>query len=238
MEKSDIVKHLIRYKAIQIRDFAAGEEPFEYSSGHHGPGYCMIKGLVSQRALLAAMVGALVPKVLDAFPDIEYVAGNATGGMIPAYVLAEKLGQRLGREVPYFYVRNTRKIGGHKELITGDQNNSFFVPGRRGLVLEELTNFAVTTCNSAIVQREAGYDVRHAATLVDYNHQASRDRLNQNGVTLTSLLTVHDILDLAEAQGALKPHLVADYRAFLSDPIAWQIARGIPLPSEKKEAAA
>lgn len=192
----------------------------------------MIKGLVSQRILLENMVKLLAEKVADVFPDIEYVSGNATGGMIPAYILAGTLERLLGKPVPYFYVRNTRKIGGHGELLTGDKNNDYFKPGRRGLVMEELVNFAQTTCNSAIVQREAGYDVRHAASLVNYDHDTSRALLAETGITMVHLFTVSEILTLAE--GLYDKHLVDDYREFLKSPVDWQLARGYELP-EKKE---
>lgn len=232
MDKKRFVEMLIRFNALTIRDIEGGEEPFLYSSGNRGPGYLMIKGLVSQRLLLENMIKVLADNVAEAFPDIEYVSGNATGGMIPAYVLAGTLERRLGRPVPYFYVRNTRKIGGHGELLTGDKNNEYFASGRRGLVMEELVNFAETTCNSAIVQREAGYDVRHAACLVNYDHVKSRVHLQANGITMVHLFTVGEILDLAVE--FYDKRLVDDYRSFLANPSQWQLDRGYPLPQKKE----
>lgn len=227
------VGQIIGAQALALRDVAAGESPFKYSSGNFGPGYLMVKGLVSQRELLKGLITLLAEKVEDAFPEIEYVAGNATGGMVPGYILAEVLTWRLGREVPYIYIRNTRKIGGHGEYITGDKNNSFFVPGRKGLVFEELVNFAVTTTNSALVQRDAGYDVRFAATIVSYNHDRLKRLLSDTGVTLIHLLTVEDILSVAE-KGYIEKRLVDDYRSFLADPQGWQSTRGI-VPEKKVE---
>lgn len=173
------VDRIVGAHAVAIRDIEAGEKPFVYSSGNQGPGYLMFKGLVSQRQLLKAMVHHLAFKTLNIFPDVEYVAGNATGGMVPGWIMAEALSTLAGREVPYFYVRNTRKIGGHGELLTGDKNNDFFQPGRRGLVFEELVNFAETTTNSALVQRDAGYEVRFGATIVSYDQPRTRALLEE-----------------------------------------------------------
>lgn len=228
-----IVAEMVRARALVIRDIAGGEETFVYSSKHRGPGYLMIKGLVSQRELLRLMVRLTAAKVADEFPDIEYVSGNATGGMIPAYVLAERLSVLFGRDIPYVYVRNTRKIGGHGEYITGDKNNDFFQPGRRGLVFEELVNFAQTTTNSALVQRDAGYDVRHAATFVSYDHAPARELLSMNGITMMHLMTVADILSAAE--DVLEKRLVDDFRAYLTDPISWQLAHGITPPKKEDD---
>lgn len=229
----DFVDRMVAVGAISIRDVDAGETPFLYSSGNFGPGYLMVKGLVSQRKLLEALVGHLAYKVLDIFPDVEYVAGNATGGMVPAWIMAGKLSELLGREVPYFYVRNTRKKGGHNELLTGDKYNDFFVPGRRGLVLEELVNFAETTCNSALVQREAGFDVRFAAAIASYDQPKARELLRETDVELIELLTIKRMLESLEDRGTFQPHLIASWKEFLASPMEWQRKRGItPNPKE------
>lgn len=228
------VGQMVSVGAISIRDIDAGEKPFKYSSGNFGPGYLMVKGLVSQRALLEALVAHLAHLVLDIFPDVEYVAGNATGGMIPAWIMAGNLSELLGKEVPYFYVRNTRKRGGHNELLTGDTYNSFFQRGRRGLVLEELVNFAETTCNSALVQRDAGYDVRFAAAIVSYDQPKARELLRETDLELISLLTIRRILDSLEQRNLFAPHLIASWREFLKDPMGWQSKRGI-VPEIREE---
>lgn len=222
----ELAQCIFTTRAIVIRDVDGGEEPFIYSSGNKGPGYIMLKGLVSQRPLLKALVYQLAHEVLERFPDVEYVAGNATGGMIPGWIMAEALSDLTAREIPYLYVRETRKLGGHKELITGDKQSSFFRPGRRGLVVEELVNFAETTTNSARVQREVGYDVRHAATIVSYDHSESRRLLEQNGIELVYLLTVRELLTIAKHHG-YELKLVDSWLSFLDDPIEWQRKRGL-----------
>lgn len=229
-----LVQSMVDIGAIAIRDVDGGETPFEYSSGNFGPGYVMVKGLVTQKPLLEAMVYHLAYRVVDVFPEVEYVAGNATGGMIPAWIMAEALTTLLNRRVEYFYVRNTRKIGGHGELITGDNLNAFFVSGRRGIVMEELVNFADTTCNSAIVQREKGYVVDFAATLLNYDHAKSRERLTQEGVELISLFRLAEVLDIVESEQMFSPHLVKSWRDFLKDPMGWQSARGI-VPKQREK---
>jgi orotate phosphoribosyltransferase len=163
-----------------------------------------------------------------------FMHSHAPGGMVPAWIMAGKLGELLGRDVPYFYVRNTRKKGGHNELLTGDRYNDFFVPGRRGLVLEELVNFAETTCNSALVQREAGYDVRFAAAIASYDQPRARDRLRETDLELIELLTIKRMLDSLEERGTFAPHLIASWREFLAGPVEWQNKRGI-IPNTKQE---
>ena len=156
----DLVRQMLDAKMLDFRNIANGEQPFVYSTGNKGPGYLMVKALVSQRPLFRALIHHLAFKVLGTFPDVEYVAGNVTGGMIPGFELADALSTLTARHIPYVYVRDARKQGGQGEQITGDKNNDFFCQARRGLVVEELVNYAQTTTNSALVQSEAGVDHR------------------------------------------------------------------------------
>src|SRR3989338_4329370 len=228
---AELVERMLQCGAVSIRDVDAGEEPFLYSSGNRGPGYVMMKGLVSQRKLLTDLVRNLAHKVYARFPDVEYVAGNATGGMIPGWIMAEQLSRITGRHVPYVYVRNTRKIGGHGESITGDKQNAFFSSKRRGLVVEELVNFAETTVNSASVQRDAGHTVQYAATILFYDNLKSHLSLTNSGVKLISLMTLAELLTVIRDKRLLEPHLVDSYMSFLADPVGWQKFRNL-LPKE------
>ena len=229
----ELVGEMITVGAVSFRDVENGEEPFLYSSGNRGPGYVMVKGLVSQRALLRNLTWQLTLKVGEQFPDVDYVAGNATGGMIPGWLVAEHLTTLTGRHIPYFYVRGTRKQGGHGEVITGDKLNPFFAPGRRGLVVEELVNFAETTTNSTLEQRKAGYDVQYAATILSYDHDRMKQKLEAAAVTLISLITLSELLEVADRK--FPKRLVDDYRTFLKNPKQWQLDRGYELPKQEKE---
>lgn len=120
-------KLLLDAKAVSIRDINGGEQPFLYSSGNYGPGYVMVKGLVGRRMVLDDLVYALSRKLLTGVGGIQFIAANATGGMIPGWMLAENLAK------PYVYVRGTRKKGGHKELVTGAANNDEIKKGDNAL---------------------------------------------------------------------------------------------------------
>ncbi len=224
---------ILQEKAVVIRDVDGGEKPFLYSSGNWGPGYCMIKGLVGKKWLMEDLVHNLAIKVAAAAPKIEFVAANATGGMVPGWILSNHLERKkplgLDRPVPYVYVRGTRKKGGHGELVTGIENNDLIGHGQRALVVEELVNFAETTCNSAEALRELGYEVTHAACILFYDNPVAKQRLKDTGVELIYLLTLPEILAVAEAEKTHAPHVIQSYRDFLADPKGWQAQRGLKL---------
>lgn len=226
------IEAILKADAMVIRDVDGGEDPFLYASGWRGPGYIMIKGMVSQdffRRLALLLAIKLAPKAIDA----TFVAGNATGGIIPGWLLSEYLGMLLNREmrfmyvkgtrfrgevkdnpvmvinkknlermaqyltagvieclpgidfvagaapggmvlgwrlseilslhmgknVPFVYVREKPKAGGHKELITGIQGNPFFKPGMKALTVGQVSDLnSASTRHVAKALEDLGYE--------------------------------------------------------------------------------
>lgn len=237
----EVATKIVNAGAVEVRDVDAGEQPFVYSSGNRGPSYVMIKGLVGQRQVLKFLTAQLALKIAPLHGQhFDFIDGNATGGMIPAYDLADRVEEVLGMEpgsLPYVYLRGTRKEGGHGELITGDRRNQEITLGMSALVMEELVNYAVTTCNAANIFREAGYNVSHAACILTYDHDASNRRLAENNVTLVPLITLPQLLDAADAEGLIQKDAVQSCLDYLADTVKWQLTRGLVIPEAEAKIA-
>lgn len=221
---------LVDVGAVSIHDVDGGEEPFLYSSGNWGPGYLDVKGTVGAQETFKFLVSQVAGKAVREEIDFDWVAGNATGGMPPAYEFRERFQAYTGREIGYCYIRGSRKEGGHGELITGLQH----VPKERPdgtptkwVVMEELVNFATTTTNSAKLLRGEGFIADEALTILTYDHDMNRSLLEESGVRLTSLITLPRLLDAVVASGRIKPELVEKYRAFQAAPQKWMDDRGL-----------
>jgi orotate phosphoribosyltransferase len=80
--------------------------------------------------------------------------------------------------------------------------------------------------------RDAGYRVTHAATILFYNNPEAIKALKEHGIEMIYLLTLPDLLTVAEKNKTHSLKAVADYRKFLIDPLGWQAARGLT-PIEK-----
>lgn len=213
--------------AVEIRDVDAGEEPFLYASGNWGPGYVSIKGLVGRKQIIRSLCKLLAEKIAVEAPHLRFVAGNVTGGLVPGWLLSENLEPLLDRVVPFVYIRDTRKKGGQKEIITGIANNPEIHPGDNGLVVEELANFAQTTCNGAEALREAGYTVTHAACILFYDNPEAVKALQEAGIGEVCLFTLPQLLEIAERQQTHRREAIEGYREFLRDPLSWQAKRGL-----------
>lgn len=233
----EVAVTIIKTGAVEVRDVDAGDAPFVYSTGNRGPGYVMVKGLVGQPVAFKYLTRALAEKVLSIGAKIDFVEGNATGGMVPGWQLRNDLSDLAKHEYPYCYLRGARKEGGHGELITGDRANPFIQKGMNVLIVEELVNFAGTTSNAAEEFRCAGYQVTHAACILSYDHPESNAKLKEHKVSLIPLITLPELLDAGLAAGLLPKASVDSYKEFLVDPTGWQLKRGYVVPEASAQKA-
>ena len=212
----------------QIEAIWPGRRPFLYASGNWGPGYVMIKGLVGNKKLIRCLLRYLAFLLAEQWPTgINFVAGNVTGGMIPGWVLSEELEVLFGREVPFVYIRELRKTGGHKELVTGIHKNPLILPEDSGLDTEELVNFAKTIINGAGVLRNAGYQCKAGTCILYYDNPEANKELVAAGIQMVSLLTLSRLIDVAEKYQTHPKPLLEEYRRFLKNPLQWQTDRGL-----------
>jgi orotate phosphoribosyltransferase len=224
VEIRDVPLHVTN---IEVDQLSRNRQPFKYSSGNWGPGYLMIKGLVGWPTVLKCLIKYLAFEVAERVPDLQFVAGNATGGMIPGWQLAGELSGLLGREIPCAYIRETRKAGGQKELITGIANNPKVPAGAIGINVEELTNFAETITNGVSIMRNSGYTANHGAAIFYYENPEANKKLAENKIEMIHLFTLPELLDVAESNSLFPVKAVTDYRKFLADPSVWQAERGL-----------
>lgn len=218
---------LLQAGAMEIRDVDSGAEPFLYASGNWGPGYITVKGLVGRKELFKALTKATALKAAETSLQVNFVAGNVTGGVVPGWLISEYLGEKVGRTVPFVYIRESRKAGGQKELITGIAGNPEIRQGDSCLVVEELVNFSQTTCNSVALLRSLGYLATHAACILFYNNPRSIEVLREHCIEMVYLFTLPELLETAEQEGTHSAKLIGKYREFLADPLGWQAARGL-----------
>ncbi len=92
--------------------------------------------LVGQPRVLKYLTGELASQIVESGLEFDFVAGRVANGMAPGWLLREDLEQLLGKEIPFVYIREAKKKGGHAERITGHQNNPFFEKGKRALLVD------------------------------------------------------------------------------------------------------
>jgi orotate phosphoribosyltransferase len=226
--KEEIVKKIIDSGALEIRNLAAGDKPFLYSSGLWGPGYLMIKSLVGQPRVLNELTAQLTLGL--ELNEIDFVIGNVTGGAIPGWQIRNNLEKLTGKEIPYVYAEGTRVLqDGHliQGNIVGDKNNSLIHKGDRALVVEELVNTAGTTAGSVIHARNQRYKADQATTLFSYHNPIALERFELHHIQFSHLIDLPTLLDVVEKKEMFPQEVIMDYREFLKDSMAYQKKWGL-----------
>ncbi|MBP7134208.1 hypothetical protein KBA73_03250 [Patescibacteria group bacterium] len=214
---------LLEVGAMRICDVGAGEAPFPYTSGNVGPLFVNVKGLVSHTLLRDSLVSRLAVIMCNASIDVDFVAANVAGGVPFGLLLHQELSRRLGRDIPFIYIRpETQKHGLRERVVGVNVSIPALQPGKKGIVIEELVNFASTTINSVRLLRSMGYEVESAGCLLDYAHPASQAALAEAEIkTLFKLFTIEQLITLAEEQDRFSPDAIRDAREYLKDADAW-----------------
>lgn len=218
-DREALMREVLDARVISIRDVDRGDQAFRFTSRRYSPGYVSMKGVVGEPSLMSRLVGALTSR-LAGLGAIDFVAGNATGGIIPAWEVCHYFRNRgTPSDVKYVYIRDRGPDA--IDRIVGCRNLAFY---SRGLVVDELVSFGTTMASSIDLLRGSGFTVSSAACILSYGLEEGNRVFSERGVQLISLFTLPELLDMAEEQGKFPQHLIKSYRDFLADPAGWQKA--------------
>ncbi|MEW6542889.1 MAG: orotate phosphoribosyltransferase [Nitrospirota bacterium] len=95
-----------------------------------------------------------------------------------------------------FVVRKQPKDHGLGKLIEGAAR-----PGDRAVIVDDVLTSGGSVLKATKVARDAGLKVDHALVIVDRKEQDGRARIEEQGLTLLSLLTIDDLLAASHRDG-------------------------------------
>ena len=134
--KSAFASRLLKINAIKLQP----NNPFTWASGWKSPFYCDNRKTLSYPELRNYVKIELVHTILDHFPEVEAIAGVATGAIPQGALVADAL------NLPFVYVRNKPKDHGLENLIEGELK-----AGMKVVVVEDL----ISTGGSSLKAVEA-----------------------------------------------------------------------------------
>jgi orotate phosphoribosyltransferase len=207
-------KMLLEVEAVRFMT----DKPFIFTSGWASPVYTDCRRLISfpraRRALIEFGVATIEREV--GFEQFDAVAGGETAGIAFAAWMADRL------MLPMQYVRKKPKGFGRNAQIEGHIES-----GDRVLLVEDMTTDGRSKVNFCKALRGAGAVVDHVFVFFFYDiFPESKKIFSDLGVTLHTLATWWDVLDVAKKSGKFDKGKLKEVEKFMKDPAAWSKAHG------------
>jgi len=207
-------KMLIEVDAVRFM----ADKPFVYTSGWASPVYTDCRRLISFPRVRQTLIdfGVTTVEREVGFEQFDAVAGGETAGIPFAAWMADRL------MLPMQYVRKKPKGFGGNAQIEGHIEE-----GDRVLLVEDMTTDGRSKVNFCKALRAAGAVVDHVFVFFFYDiFPEGRKILADLGVTLHSLATWWDVLEVAKKSGKVDKGKLREVEKFMKDPAGWSKAHG------------
>ena len=173
---------LLKIKAVKLQP----SNPFTWASGWKSPIYCDNRKLMSYPATRNFIKVEFARIILEKYPQVEAIAGVATGAIAPGAIVADVLG------LPFVYIRSAPKDHGLENLIEGDLK-----PRQKVVVVEDLVSTGQSSLKAVEAIRQSGSDVLGMVAIFTYGFPVAEANMKEARVELTTLTNYDAILDKA-----------------------------------------
>ena len=204
--KNIFAAKLLDVKAIKLQP----TNPFTWASGWKSPFYCDNRKTLSYPDLRCFVKIELVRLVMENFPQVDAIAGVATGAIAQGALVADTMG------LPFVYVRSKPKDHGLENLIEGELK-----PGMKVVVVEDLISTGGSSLKAVDAIRSNGCTVIGMVASYTYGFDVAKQAFEQAGVELITLTDYESVVAEALKTGYIQPSDVQLLHDWRKDPAHW-----------------
>lgn len=197
---------LLTVKAIKLQP----NNPFTWASGWKSPFYCDNRKTLSFPELRSFVKIELTRLILENFPDIDAVAGVATGAIAQGALVAEEL------SLPFAYVRSKPKDHGMENLIEGELK-----PGMKVVVVEDLISTGGSSLKAVDALRKFGCEVVGMVASYTYGFPVAEQAFADANVKLVTLTNYEAVVAEALRTGYIAQSDVQLLHEWRQNPSQW-----------------
>jgi orotate phosphoribosyltransferase len=198
---------LLNIKAIKLQP----ENPFTWASGWKSPFYCDNRKTLSFTDLRTFVKTELARLLVENFPDVDAVAGVATGAIPQGALVADLLNK------PFVYVRSKPKDHGLENLIEGE-----LAPGSKVVVIEDLISTGGSSLKAVEAIRKSGSEVVGMIASYTYGFPIAEQAFKDANVRLLTLTNYEAVLEVALESGYITKDQVPMLNEWRRDPANWK----------------
>ena len=198
---------LLNIKAIKLQP----NNPFTWASGWHSPFYCDNRKTLSYPELRTFVKVETARIVMERFPEVDAVAGVATGAIPQGALVADLLAK------PFVYVRSKPKDHGLENLIEGELK-----PGMKVVVIEDLISTGGSSLKAVEAIRQNGCEVIGMVAAYTYGFPEAERAFKEAKVTLGTLTNYEAVVAEALRIGYIAEADVELLHEWRKDPANWK----------------
>ena len=204
--KKAFAAKLLKIKAIKLQP----ANPFTWASGWKSPFYCDNRKTLSYPDLRNYVKLEIVHNILEKFPEVEAIAGVATGAIPQGALVAETL------NLPFVYVRSKPKDHGLENLIEGELK-----PGMKVVVIEDLISTGGSSLKAVEAIRNNGCEVIGMVASYTYGFPVAKKAFKEANVELVTLTDYEHVVEEALQTGYIADSDVELLHEWRKDPAHW-----------------
>ena len=197
---------LLKVKAIKLQP----TNPFTWASGWKSPFYCDNRKTLSYPDLRSFVKLEIARIIMEQFPEVEAVAGVATGAIPQGALVADTLA------LPFVYVRSKPKDHGLENLIEGELR-----PGMKVVVVEDLISTGGSSLKAVEAIRANGCDVIGMVAAYTYGFDVAVKAFKEAGVKLITLTNYEAVVEEALRIGYIRETDIELLNNWRQDPAHW-----------------
>ena len=198
---------LLGIKAIKLQP----ENPFTWASGWKSPFYCDNRKTLSFTELRTFVKTELARLLLENFPEVDAVAGVATGAIPQGALVADLLNK------PFVYVRSKPKDHGLENLIEGE-----LPQGSKVVVIEDLISTGGSSLKAVEAIRKSGSEVVGMIASYTYGFPIAEQAFKDANVRLLTLTNYEAVLAVALESGYITEEQIPMLNEWRRDPANWK----------------
>ncbi|MDA3881231.1 MAG: orotate phosphoribosyltransferase [Prolixibacteraceae bacterium] len=202
----EVTKRLLQINTIKVQP----SNPFTWASGWLSPIYCDNRKILSYPETRKFICDQFIRVIKDKYPDVEVIAGVATGAIAHGALVAEKLG------LPFVYVRSKPKDHGLENLIEGDLK-----PEQRIVVIEDLVSTGGSSLKAAEALTNFGGDVLGMVAIFTYNFPVATQNFEKACIELTTLRNYQTLINYAIEIGEIEEKELKRLQSWRENPSKW-----------------
>lgn len=204
--EKQVANKLLRVKAVKLQP----RNPFSWASGWKSPIYCDNRKTLSYPQTRTYIKTQIARIILENYPEVEVIAGVATGAIAQAALVADELG------LPLIYVRPTPKDHGLENLIEGDLR-----PRQKVVVIEDLISTGGSSLKAVEAIRNDGSEVLGMIAIFSYSFPVAEEKFRNAKVKLTTLCNYNAVLAEALATNYITEDDIETLNKWREDPSTW-----------------